>query len=96
MARYRISRKAIRDLDALWQFIAKDNERAANALMDRISAAFQALVGQPRMGRPRPEIEPGMRSFVVDGLTVFYRIANGGIRIVRVWDGRQNPKKFQV
>ena len=29
MPRYRVSRNAIRDLDAIWYFIAKDNEAAA-------------------------------------------------------------------
>lgn len=96
MARYRISRKALRDLDSTWLFIAKESETGADAVMERLFEVFRALVRQPRMGRARPEIGPGMRSFVAAELIVFYQIASPGIRVVRVWDGRQDPRKFAI
>ncbi len=96
MARYRISRKALRDLDSIWLFIARENEPAANGVMDRLYEVFQTLVRQPRIGKSRPEIGPGVRSFVAEGLIIFYQIANSGIRIVRVWDARQDPRKFAL
>jgi plasmid stabilization system protein ParE len=32
-----------------------------------------------------------MRSFSTGEQVVFYQIADPGVRIVRVWDGRQDP-----
>jgi toxin ParE1/3/4 len=90
MARFRVSRKAIQDLDDIWYFIATDSESAASEQMDRLYSAFRALASQPRMGRERPEIGPGMRSFVTAEQVIFYQIRDSGVLIVRVWDGRRN------
>jgi len=35
-----------------------------------------------------------MRAFPIEELIVFYEVADPGIRIVRVWDGRRDPAKF--
>jgi len=94
MARYRVSRRAVRDLDEIWCYIAKDNESAARRLMERFNSAFRTLATQPRMGRARPEIGPGIRSFSVGEQIVFYQLADYGVRIVRVWDGRQDTARI--
>jgi toxin ParE1/3/4 len=94
MARYRVSRRAVRDLDEIWYFIAKDNESAASRLMERFYSAFTALATQPRMGRARPEIGTGMRSFAIGEQIIFYQLADYGVRIVRVWDGRQDTARI--
>lgn len=94
MARYRVSRKAVRDLDEIWFFIAKDSEAAACRWLDRVYSAFEILATQPLMGRARPEIAPGMRSFSVAEQVVFYQVADPGVRIVRVWDGRQDLSRL--
>jgi toxin ParE1/3/4 len=82
MARFRVSRRAVQDLDAIWYFIAKDSESAAGQQMDRLHSVFRALAAQPRMGRARPEIGPQMRSFVSAEQVVFYatRTAAHGVQ----------------
>lgn len=95
MARYRVSRKAIRDLDGIWYSLAKDSEAAAARQLDRFYDVFSKLAGQPRMGRARSDIAPEMRSFVVDDYLIFYEVASPGVRIVRVWDGRQDPQRLK-
>jgi toxin ParE1/3/4 len=87
-------RRAMRDLDAIWLFVARDNQTAANRLMDRLTSAFRTIASQPRIGRTRPELGPKVRSFPLDDLIVFYEIADSDIRIIRVWDGRQDPASF--
>jgi plasmid stabilization system protein ParE len=54
-----VSRKAVRDLDDIWYFIAKDNESAARRLIERLHAVFKTLATQPPMGRAGPEITGG-------------------------------------
>ena len=58
MARYRVSRKAIRDLDGIWYSLAKDSEAAAARQLDRFYDVFAKLARQPRMGRARSDIAP--------------------------------------
>jgi plasmid stabilization system protein ParE len=50
MARFRVSRRAVRDLDEIWYFIAKDNETAATRQIERLYSVFMTLATQPRMG----------------------------------------------
>jgi toxin ParE1/3/4 len=94
MAIYKVSRKAIRDLDEIWYFIARDNETAATRQIDRVYLVFRTLATQPLMGRARPEIATRLRSFAVEELVIFYQPTDRGVRIVRVWDGRQNPARL--
>lgn len=95
MARYRVSRKAIRDLDEIWYSIARENEASAARQLDRFYEAFARIARFPRMRRSRPEISPQLRSFVVDHFLIFYELAPPGVRIVRVWDGRQDPERLK-
>jgi toxin ParE1/3/4 len=41
----------------------------------------------PEIGRNRPELVVGLRSFPVDSYSIFYRVIDGGIEIVRVLSG---------
>jgi plasmid stabilization system protein ParE len=50
MARYRVSRKAVRDPDEIWYFIAKDNETAASRQIERLYSLLKTLATQPLMG----------------------------------------------
>ena len=43
MARYRIARRAVTDLDAIWFFIAQHNPAAADRFLDRLYNAFVGL-----------------------------------------------------
>jgi len=44
MARYRVSRKAIRDLDGIWYSLAKDSEAAAARLRPRLRFDLQSFM----------------------------------------------------
>jgi toxin ParE1/3/4 len=50
------------------------------------------LAGAPAIGRARPEIGSGVRSFVVNGYVLFYRPLAGaaGIELVRVLQGARD------
>ena len=50
----------------------------------------------PLIGRDRPELSPGLRSFVVGRHVIFYRRFGNGVEIVRVLDGaRDLPPLFE-
>ena len=79
-----------RDLDSIWNYIAVDNIRAADRLLDRIGDVFAMLVQTPLAGRERPEVGRGLRSFAVGNYVIFYTARSYGVEIVRVMNGRQD------
>jgi toxin ParE1/3/4 len=78
------------DLDSIWSFVAADSVRAADRLLDRIGNVVEMLVHTPLVGRERPELGRGLRSFAVGNYVIFYITRLDGIEIVRVMDGRQD------
>lgn len=79
--------QAEQDLLEIWAYVAADNPRAADRLLDRIDAAARVLADFPRLGPARDDIAPGFRYHVVGNYLIFYREAEGGIEIVRVVHG---------
>jgi len=78
------------DLTAIWDFIARDNVRAADSLLVRIEAAFNMLAANPLAGRARDDLAPAIRSFPVGNYIIFYLPRSDGIEVVRVLHGRQD------
>ena len=91
MARRRIIRpEADYDLDSIWSYIAADSPRAADAMIDRITEAFDMLLTVPQAGRIRREFGKELRSFPVDSYMIFYKATAEGIEVTRVMSGRQD------
>jgi toxin ParE1/3/4 len=90
MANRRKRPQAELDVTSIWAFIADDNARAADALIDRIDKTADLLAETPLAGRARPELGPGLRSFPVGSYVIFYVAVRDGIEIVRVMNGRQD------
>jgi len=90
MARRRIRPDADEDLNQIWSFIAVNNPKAADAMIDRLTEAFDMLLTMPLAGRARREFGENLRSFVVDNHVIFYETVPEGIDIVRVMHGRRN------
>jgi toxin ParE1/3/4 len=82
--------RARADLDAIWNYIAADNNRSADAMLERIGSVYKMLVENPLAGRQRPDFGPNLRSFAVDNYIVFYIPQSAGIEVVRVVHGRQD------
>ena len=87
--RPRKSPQAEIDLTAIWDYIAGDSVRAADALIDRIDAMFDLLAQTPLAGRARYDLAPNLRSFPVGSYVIFYVPVSDGVVIVRVMSGRQ-------
>ena len=87
MSRYRIryTASANNDLLEAWLYIAEDNLSAADRMLDKIAVDTRALSENPRMGRARDELAPGLRSWPTSTpYIVFYFVQNNDILITRV------------
>lgn len=88
--RVRVSPRASRDVDEIWLYVAAENIRAANALIDRLTLASQMLAESPRSGRARLEFNEYLRSFPVGDHLIFYEPRPDGIFVVRILHGKRN------
>ena len=81
-----------RDYRAIWDYIAADNEDAADAQLRALDAAVAMLSDHPHAGRRRPELRPRLRSFPVGSYVIFYRPIRGGVEFVRVLHGARDVR----
>ena len=85
MPRVRFTSSAEADLLALWLNIAEENLVAADESLDSIQATISLLGSQPEMGRARPELSDGLRSFPTrTPYIIFYLPNDDGLLVVRV------------
>jgi toxin ParE1/3/4 len=77
-------RDAERDIDGIWDYIAKESPAAANRVVGRILSTCGLLAKQPHMGQARPELGRDLRSFSVGNYVVFFRPDADGIGVARV------------
>ena len=89
MPQYRLTTQAEADLDSIWYFIARDNILAASNLINALIERFPVLAERPMMGRPRPELGPGLRSMPVGNYLILYRPADFGVVILYIRDSRR-------
>jgi toxin ParE1/3/4 len=82
--------QATEDLVGIWTYVALDDVRAADGLIDRIGARSERLARFPKSGRARDELLPELRSVAVGAYVIFYREVDDGIEILRVLHGSRD------
>ena len=80
-----ISQAADADLSEIYDYTCEQfgAEQAVKYLMG-FDGIFESLCRNPKLGRSRNEITKGLRSCSKESHTVFYRILDDKIRIVRI------------
>lgn len=85
MPRIRFTNSAETDLLELWLTIAEENLVAADESLDLIQATVLLLGTQPEMGRARPELADGLRSFPTrTPYIIFYVPDENDLLVIRV------------
>lgn len=79
--------QAEEDLIDIWSYIAADNARAADRLLDTLDEKSQLLADNPRLGVERPDIAPDVRAWRVANYLILYREIGDGVEIVRYAHG---------
>jgi toxin ParE1/3/4 len=92
MPRFVIAPAAEHDLQAIRDYIAKDDREAARRFVMRLRDMARMLAGASAIGRARPELGTDIRSFVADHHVLFYRPLSrrAGIELVRVLHGARD------
>jgi toxin ParE1/3/4 len=78
----------------IWVYVATDNPRAADRLIEAIRSRCSVLARLPRLGRLRPELAPEIRSFPVGRYLILYRESDSGIEVARVRAGEQDLSRL--
>jgi toxin ParE1/3/4 len=88
--RVRWTRLALADLRGIRTYIAADNPRSADAMVERLRAAAEMLMQFPLAGRAGDVL--GTRELVVarTSYILVYRIERSGVSIARVLHGAQD------
>ncbi len=84
MPRLQFSARSRADLAEIWDRIADDSHRSADAVHERLFERCLELIDQPRIGHRRDEVKPGLRCINSDGYSIFYRLAGDTVRISRI------------
>lgn len=84
-----ISSEAIRDLGEIWDYIAEDNEGAADAIIDALVEKCRELVRLEGVGHKRGDLLPGLLSLPYGKYVIFFR-RRQEVEIVRVLHGARD------
>ena len=91
MAEVRFALQVSRDLIRIGDTIAQDNRAAAAEFVEAIRKHCYLLASVPLMGRARPAMGAGVRSFPHGPYIVFYRFRSeiDRVEVLRIWHGRR-------
>ena len=90
MSSYSFSDEAIKDINDICEYVARQNSQAASQLFDAIRKKCKLVSGFPNMGKSYSKLAPNLRGFVVEDYIIFYYSREDGIDIVRVVSGYRN------
>ena len=91
MKHARLSPVADVDLLAIYLFIAEQSGRdQAEHVVRVIRSKCETVAEASGIGRPRPELRDGVRSFAIWSFLVFYSEIESGIEVVRILHGARD------
>ncbi len=89
-----IAPAAQNDLKDIYQYGLKQwGQAQSESYLSTIKNQIWLLTQQPLMGTERPELLPNIRRLAIESHTLFYRVTNNKIEIIRVLHGRQDPQR---
>ena len=78
------------DILEIWAYIAEDSIVEADRWIDRLDESLMLWATQPKMGRSRDELSPGIRSLAFGRYVDFFEPLPDGIDVVRVLHGSRD------
>jgi plasmid stabilization system protein ParE len=97
MTQYVLGSGVAQDLEAIWDYIARDNIDAADRWIEKLFGAFEALAETPGMGHKRTDLTAlPVLFWPLDSYLVIYRIQGGSIEIIAVTQGARDLPEFMA
>lgn len=92
MIKLAVSKRAEKDLRAIWRYIAADSLKNADNVLFRIEKKLQRLREFPTLGTSRDDIRPGARVLIEGSYILLYeyREAEAIVELVAVVHGRRD------
>ncbi|HED17480.1 MAG TPA: type II toxin-antitoxin system RelE/ParE family toxin [Gammaproteobacteria bacterium] len=88
---------ALDDLEGIRDYIGKDSPYYARQFIERIFDAAEALLEQPKMGRPVPEANhEDVRELIFQGYRIIYRARPDRVQVITVIHGSRNLAAKEV
>jgi plasmid stabilization system protein ParE len=95
MSGYSVSPQALDDLFEIWQYIAQDNEEAADRVQGEFYETFSSLAQTPGQGHSRTDLtRREVLFFPLYSYLIVYQPDVEEIRILTVVHGRRNVKRI--
>jgi toxin ParE1/3/4 len=89
--RYRLSPRALADLDDIWRYSAETwSIEQADRYIDDLVRIFELIAVMPTMARERRQFAPPVRIHAHESHLIVYTIAEGHVSIIRLLGGRQD------
>ena len=90
MAQVILDQAAQNDPIEIWKYIDRDNERASDAMLDRIHRGCEVVAQFPYGGTSRPELLKDLRSYSVGNYVIYFRPMTDGVEVARVLHGARD------
>lgn len=82
------TRQAVEDVEAIKAYVARDSERYAVLLAERLVAAIERVGLFPESGRAVPEVDDvTLREVVYGNYRIVYRVLPEAVEVVTVYHG---------
>jgi len=84
---------AVADLGAILEYLARESgsEVVGRRFVDGLRAQCRKLASLPgTLGRPRPDLRPGLRRYVHRGYVILFRYEPDKLIVVRVLEGHRD------
>lgn len=92
---YVLGRGADEDLDAIWEYIARDSLDAGDEWIGKLFEAFERIARTPRMGHTREDLTTyPVRFWSVGSYLIIYRAEREPVEIVAVVQGSRDVPAF--
>jgi toxin ParE1/3/4 len=85
-----VSPSAARDLEAIGEYIARDNPTGAVSFIREIKRQFRAIARRPAAFPARDDLAAGIRMAVHGKYLILFRVVEKTVRVERVIHGARN------
>jgi plasmid stabilization system protein ParE len=92
---YRVHPEAGQDLDAIWEFIARDSSEAASRWISRILDTLDAIGRSPGIGHRRRDLTPrDVWFFPLERYLILYQITREVVHVVALTQGSRDIREL--